>query len=46
MNKSNFNRAEDMNQQQKVMLNAIKVVVSRGHNLPLEASSALAKINS
>ncbi|MGL4880348.1 MAG: alpha/beta fold hydrolase, partial [Waterburya sp.] len=42
--KSNFNRAEDLNTQQEAMPNATKVVVSGGHNLPLEAPSALAKI--
>ncbi|WP_036801169.1 type I polyketide synthase [Pleurocapsa sp. PCC 7319] len=42
--KSNFNRAEDLNKQQEAMPNATKVVVSGGHNLPLEAPSALAKI--
>lgn len=42
--KSNFNRIEDLNNQQEAMPNATKVVVSGGHNLPLEAPSALAKI--
>ncbi len=42
--KSNFNRLEDLNKQQEAMPNATKVVVSGGHNLPLEAPSALAKI--
>ncbi|BAZ45335.1 beta-ketoacyl synthase [Chondrocystis sp. NIES-4102] len=42
--KSNFNRVEDLNNQQEAMPNAVKVVVSGGHNLPLEAPSALAKI--
>ena len=42
--KSNFNRVEDLNKQQEAMPNATKVVVSGGHNLPLEAPSALAKI--
>ena len=42
--KSNFNRIEDLNRQQEAMPNATKVVVSGGHNLPLEAPSALAKI--
>ncbi|MEL7406510.1 MAG: alpha/beta fold hydrolase [Cyanobacteria bacterium J06558_2] len=41
---SNFNRQEDLNKQQEAMPNATKVVVSGGHNLPLEAPSALAKI--
>ncbi|MGF1589286.1 MAG: hybrid fatty acyl-AMP ligase/type I polyketide synthase [Pleurocapsa sp.] len=42
--KSNFNRIEDLNKQYEAMPNATKVVVSGGHNLPLEAPSALAKI--
>ena len=42
--RSNFNRIEDLNKQQEAMPNATKVVVSGGHNLPLEAPSALAKI--
>ncbi|WP_319420823.1 hybrid fatty acyl-AMP ligase/type I polyketide synthase [Pleurocapsa sp. FMAR1] len=42
--KSSFNRLEDLNQQHEAMPNATKVVVSGGHNLPLEAPSALAKI--
>ncbi len=42
--KSSFNRIEDLNQQHEAMPNATKVVVSGGHNLPLEAPSALAKI--
>ena len=42
--KSNFNRIEDLNKQHEAMPNATKVVVSGGHNLPLEAPSALAKI--
>jgi pimeloyl-ACP methyl ester carboxylesterase len=42
--KSNFNRLEDLTKQQEAMPNAVKVVVSGGHNLPLEAPSALAKI--
>ena len=42
--KSNFNRKEDLNKQQEAMPNAQRVVVSGGHNLPLEAPSALAKI--
>ena len=41
---SSFNRIEDLNQQHEAMPNATKVVVSGGHNLPLEAPSALAKI--
>ena len=42
--KSNFNRKEDLHKQQEAMPNATKVVVSGGHNLPLESPSALAKI--
>jgi acyl transferase domain-containing protein/acyl-CoA synthetase (AMP-forming)/AMP-acid ligase II/pimeloyl-ACP methyl ester carboxylesterase len=42
--KSNFNRHEDLAQQQEAMPGAVKVVVPGGHNLPLEAPSALAKI--
>ena len=42
--KSGFNRIEDLNKQQEAMPDATKVVVSGGHNLPLEAPSALAKI--
>ena len=42
--KSNLNRVEDLNKQQEAMPNATRVVVSGGHNLPLEAPSALAKI--
>jgi acyl transferase domain-containing protein/acyl-CoA synthetase (AMP-forming)/AMP-acid ligase II/pimeloyl-ACP methyl ester carboxylesterase len=42
--KSNFNRLEDLTKQEEAMPNAVKVVVSGGHNLPLEAPSALAKI--
>ena len=42
--KSNFNRIEDLNKQHEAMPDAVKVVVSGGHNLPLEAPSALAKI--
>jgi len=42
--KSNFNRIEDLNKQEEAMPNAIKVMVSGGHNLPLEAPNALAKI--
>ena len=42
--RSNFNRIEDLNKQHEAMPNATKVVVSGGHNLPLEAPSALAKI--
>ena len=41
---SNFNRIEDLTKQQEAMPDATKVVVSGGHNLPLEAPSALAKI--
>ncbi|BAU65096.1 Beta-ketoacyl synthase [Stanieria sp. NIES-3757] len=42
--KSNFNRQEDLSAQQMAMPDAEKVVISGGHNLPLEAPSALAKI--
>ena len=41
---SNLNRVEDLTKQQEAMPHATKVVVSGGHNLPLEAPSALAKI--
>jgi pimeloyl-ACP methyl ester carboxylesterase len=42
--KSNFNRQEDLSAQQTAMPDAEKVVISGGHNLHLEAPSALAKI--
>lgn len=42
--RSNFNRNEDLTEQQLAMPNAEKVVLSGGHNLPLEAPSGLAKI--
>ena len=42
--RSNFNRPEDLNQQQSAMPNAEKVVIPGGHNLPLEAPSGIAKI--
>nr|WP_322785848.1 hybrid fatty acyl-AMP ligase/type I polyketide synthase [Stanieria cyanosphaera] len=42
--KSNFNRQEDLSAQQIAMPDAEKVVIPGGHNLPLEAPSALAKI--
>ena len=42
--RSNFNRNEDLSEQQLAMPNAEKVVLSGGHNLPLEAPSGLAKI--
>ena len=42
--RSNFNRNEDLSEQQSAMPNAEKVVLSGGHNLPLEAPSGLAKI--
>lgn len=42
--KSTFNRNEDLSAQQAAMPNAEKVLLSGGHNLPLEAPSALAKI--
>ncbi len=42
--KSSFNRQEDLAAQQAAMPHAEKVVVSGGHNLPLETPSPLAKI--
>nr|MDJ0578218.1 alpha/beta fold hydrolase [Xenococcaceae cyanobacterium MO_234.B1] len=42
--KSNFNRKEDLNEQQVAMPNAEKVVLSGGHNLPLEEPQGIAKI--
>ncbi len=42
--KSNFNRNEDLNEQEIAMPNAEKVVLSGGHNLPLEAPQGLARI--
>jgi acyl transferase domain-containing protein/pimeloyl-ACP methyl ester carboxylesterase/acyl carrier protein len=41
---SNFNRQEDLSQQQTAMPKAEKIVLPGGHNLHLEAPSALAKI--
>ena len=42
--KSIFNRDEDLAEQQAAMPKAQKVVLSGGHNLPLETPSGLAKI--
>jgi acyl transferase domain-containing protein/acyl-CoA synthetase (AMP-forming)/AMP-acid ligase II/pimeloyl-ACP methyl ester carboxylesterase/acyl carrier protein len=42
--KSNFNRQEDLNDQQKAMPKAERIVIPGGHNLHLEAPKALAKI--
>jgi pimeloyl-ACP methyl ester carboxylesterase/acyl carrier protein len=42
--KSNFNREEDLSQQQAAMPQAKKIIVSGGHNLHLEAPSALAQV--
>ncbi|MDJ0634241.1 MAG: alpha/beta fold hydrolase [Xenococcaceae cyanobacterium MO_188.B29] len=42
--KSSFNRDEDLAEQQAAMPKAQKVVLSGGHNLPLETPSGLAKI--
>ena len=42
--KSNLNRDEDLAEQQAAMPTAQKVVLSGGHNLPLETPSGLAKI--
>lgn len=42
--RSNFNRNEDLTEQQSAMPNAEKVVLSGGHNLPLEAPSGIARI--
>ena len=42
--KSIFNRDEDLAEQQAAMPTAEKVVLSGGHNLPLETPSGLAKI--
>ncbi|VEP13142.1 Polyketide synthase family protein [Hyella patelloides LEGE 07179] len=42
--RSNFNRNEDLTEQQSAMPDAEKVVLSGGHNLPLEAPSGLARI--
>jgi acyl transferase domain-containing protein/acyl-CoA synthetase (AMP-forming)/AMP-acid ligase II/pimeloyl-ACP methyl ester carboxylesterase/acyl carrier protein len=42
--KSHFNRPEDLNDQESAMAEADKVVVAGGHNLHLEAPSAIARI--
>ncbi len=42
--KSNLNREEDLSQQQAAMPQAKQIVVSGGHNIHLEAASALAQI--
>ncbi len=42
--KSNFNRNEDLTEQQAAMPNAERVVLSGGHNLPLEEPNGIAKI--
>ena len=42
--RSNFNRQEDLTEQQSAMPNAEKVVISGGHNLPLESPSGIARI--
>jgi acyl transferase domain-containing protein/acyl-CoA synthetase (AMP-forming)/AMP-acid ligase II/pimeloyl-ACP methyl ester carboxylesterase/acyl carrier protein len=42
--KSHFNRQEDLNDQENAMARADKVVVAGGHNLHLEAPSAIARI--
>jgi pimeloyl-ACP methyl ester carboxylesterase/NAD(P)-dependent dehydrogenase (short-subunit alcohol dehydrogenase family)/aryl carrier-like protein len=42
--RSDFNRPEDLAQQQKAMPDARRIIVSGGHNLHLEAAIALAKI--
>jgi pimeloyl-ACP methyl ester carboxylesterase len=42
--KSEFNRPEDLQQQQETMSRASKIVIQGGHNLPLENSTAVAKI--
>jgi pimeloyl-ACP methyl ester carboxylesterase len=42
--RSSFNRNEDLTEQQSAMPNAEKVVLSGGHNLPLEAPSGIARI--
>jgi pimeloyl-ACP methyl ester carboxylesterase len=43
-NRSNFNRPEDLSEQEKVMPNAHKIVISGGHNLHLESGKKLAEI--
>ncbi|MBF2020969.1 MAG: alpha/beta fold hydrolase, partial [Hydrococcus sp. C42_A2020_068] len=42
--RSDFNRPEDLAEQQKAMPSATRIIVSGGHNLHLEAAIALAKI--
>ncbi|WP_040897601.1 type I polyketide synthase [Xenococcus sp. PCC 7305] len=42
--KSSFNRNEDLTEQQAAMPNAKRVVLSGGHNLPLEEPNGIAKI--
>ena len=42
--KSNFNRTEDLTEQQAAIPNAERVVLSGGHNLPLEEPNGIAKI--
>ena len=42
--RSNFNREEDLSQQQAAMPQAKRIFVSGGHNLHLEASSVLAQL--
>ena len=41
---SNFNREEDLSQQQAAMSQAKRIVVSGGHNLHLETASTLAQV--
>jgi acyl transferase domain-containing protein/acyl-CoA synthetase (AMP-forming)/AMP-acid ligase II/acyl carrier protein/alpha/beta superfamily hydrolase len=43
-NRSDFNRPEDLVEQQKAMPDARRIVLSGGHNLHLEAPSDLAKV--
>jgi pimeloyl-ACP methyl ester carboxylesterase/acyl carrier protein len=43
-NRSNFNRPEDLSEQEKAMPNAHKIVISGGHNLHLESGEKLAEI--
>jgi acyl transferase domain-containing protein/acyl-CoA synthetase (AMP-forming)/AMP-acid ligase II/acyl carrier protein/predicted alpha/beta-fold hydrolase len=43
-NNSNFNRPEDLEEQEKAMPNAYKIVISGGHNLHLESGEQLAEI--
>ncbi|MEM9271693.1 MAG: hybrid fatty acyl-AMP ligase/type I polyketide synthase [Cyanobacteria bacterium P01_F01_bin.143] len=42
--KSSFNRNEDLTEQQAAMPNAKRVMLSGGHNLPLEEPNGIAKI--